>query len=176
MATVVGSRTRLPPMSLDASSTSLVALIAAVVAIIGLALAVVLATRIARMRRDYRVLQGSDGRDSFVEVVARKAEEVKELRAEVEDLAQELRQTREDLAQALRHVSVVRFDAFGDMGGRMSFSAALTDDHGDGVVITTIHARAESRTYIKGVRRGEAEVLLSPEEDQALSEILRSLP
>lgn len=163
-------------MTLDASSTSLVALVGAVVAVLALVLVVILASRTSRMRRDYRILQAADGQESFVEVVARRTEEVEQLRNEVADLAAELRRTRQDLAQALRHVSVVRFDAFGDMGGRMSFAVAITDDHGDGVVMTTIHARSESRTYIKGIRRGEADVLLSPEEQQALDEILRGLP
>ena len=80
----------------------------------------------------------------------------------------ELRRVRGDLAQALRHVAVVRYDAFGDMGGRMSFSAALVDDTGDGMVISSIHARGESRTYAKGVVRGGSDVVLTPEERQAL--------
>lgn len=163
-------------MTLDASSTSLVAIIAAIAAGVALVLIVFLVNRTARMRRDYSVLQGADGRDSFVEVVARKSEEVEALRAEVVGLTAQLERTRHDLSLALRHVSVVRYDAFGDMGGRMSFSAAMTDDLGDGIVLTTIHARAESRTYIKGVRRGEAEVFLSPEEQQAVDEVMRSLP
>lgn len=75
---------------------------------------------------------------------------------------------RGDLAQALRHVAVVRYDAFGDMGGRMSFSAAVVDDTGDGMVISSIHARGESRTYAKGIVGGDSEIVLTPEERQAL--------
>ena len=75
---------------------------------------------------------------------------------------------RGDLAQALRHVAVVRYDAFGDMGGRMSFSVAVVDDTGDGMVISSIHARGESRTYAKGIVGGDSEIVLTPEERQAL--------
>ena len=74
-----------------------------------------------------------------------------------------------DVAQALRHVAVVRYDAFGDMGGRLSFSAAIIDDHGDGLVISSIHARGESRTYAKGVVGGGSDATLTPEEQQALA-------
>lgn len=80
----------------------------------------------------------------------------------------ELGRVRGELAQALRHVAVVRYDAFGDMGGRMSFSAALVDDTGDGMVISSIHARGESRTYAKGIVDGSSAVVLTPEERQAL--------
>ena len=71
------------------------------------------------------------------------------------------------LATALRHVSVVRYDAFDDVTGRQSFSAALLDDHGDGIVITSLHARSESRTLRKGISAGQA-AGLSPEERQAV--------
>jgi hypothetical protein len=83
-------------------------------------------------------------------------------------LEAEVARVRGDLGRALRHVAVVRYDAFGDMGGRMSFSAALVDDTGDGMVISSIHARGESRTYAKGVVGGDSEVVLTPEERQAL--------
>ena len=76
---------------------------------------------------------------------------------------------RADLGQALRHVAVVRYDAFGDMGGRLSFSAAVIDDHGDGLVFSSIHARGESRTYAKGVVGGSSDATLTPEEQQALA-------
>ncbi len=83
--------------------------------------------------------------------------------------AGDLAALRGDLAQALRHVAVVRYDAFGDMGGRLSFSAALVDDAGDGIVLSSIHARGESRTYAKGVVGGKSDAKLTPEEQQALA-------
>jgi hypothetical protein len=83
--------------------------------------------------------------------------------------AGDLEALRADLAQALRHVAVVRYDAFGDMGGRLSFSAAIVDDRGDGVVLSSIHARGESRTYAKGITGGGSDTTLTPEEQQALS-------
>lgn len=91
------------------------------------------------------------------------------LQRRVEDAERALAAVRSDLAQGLRHVAVVRYDAFGDMGGRMSFSAALVDDHGDGMVISAIHARGESRTYAKGVTAGDSSITLTPEERQALA-------
>ncbi|HEX2090094.1 MAG TPA: DUF4446 family protein [Actinomycetota bacterium] len=79
----------------------------------------------------------------------------------------------EDLADtSIRNVGVVRFDAFEDMGGRLSFSAALLDGRGDGVVITSINGRQESRSYAKPVARGESVHNLSDEEQQAIREAL----
>lgn len=83
--------------------------------------------------------------------------------------AGDLAALRHDIAQALRHVAVVRYDAFGDMGGRLSFSAAIVDDDGDGLVVSSIHGRGESRTYAKGIVGGDADATLTPEERQALA-------
>jgi Protein of unknown function (DUF4446) len=69
---------------------------------------------------------------------------------------------------ALRHVGVVRYDAFGDMGGRLSFSAAVFDAQGDGFVISSINGRSETRTYAKALSGLKSEQALSPEEEQAI--------
>jgi hypothetical protein len=151
-------------------------IIVGAIALVALAIAVALAFRTGRMRRQYAVLSSADGEASFVEVVARKAEEVEALRHDVARLADDLRSTQRDLQMAIRHVGVVRYDAFGDMGGRMSFSAALVDDHGNGFVLTSVHARSESRSYVKQLRGGMAEVSLSPEESAAVADAVASIP
>jgi len=69
---------------------------------------------------------------------------------------------------ALRHVGVVRYDAFGDMGGRLSFSAAMYDDEGDGLVITSINGRSETRSYAKALTGRRSDQRLSPEEEDAI--------
>jgi len=151
-------------------------IVVGVIALVALVIAVLLAFRTNRMKTQYAVLSAADGRASFVEVVARKAEEVEGLRDDVALLADELRSTQRELQMAVRHIGVVRYDAFGDMGGRMSFSAALVDDHGNGFVLTSVHARSESRSYIKQLRGGMAEVNLSPEESAAVADAVASIP
>ena len=76
-------------------------------------------------------------------------------------------------AGGLRHVAVVRYDAFGDLAGALSFSAALLDDDGTGLVLSSINGRSETRTYAKGVRDGVGEATLSPEELEAVEQALR---
>ena len=151
-------------------------IVVGIIALMALSLSVLLALRTGRMKRQYRVLSAADGRASFIEVVARKNEEVQGLREDVARLAGALQGTQAELQQAVRHIGVVRYDAFGDMGGRMSFSAAMVDDHGNGFVITTIHARSESRSYIKELRGGMAEVNLSPEETAAVGDAVAGIP
>lgn len=80
---------------------------------------------------------------------------------------------RGDVASSLRRIALVRYDAFGDHGGRLSFSLALLDDTGDGVTLTSIAGRNETRVYAKGVSSGEGDLELSPEETQAVRAAMR---
>ncbi|MGW5880018.1 DUF4446 family protein [Nocardiopsis terrae] len=66
--------------------------------------------------------------------------------------------------RAVRDVAVLHYDALEEMSGARSFSLAMLNSHGDGVVVTSINGRTETRTYAKAVTRGEADHLLSPEE------------
>lgn len=69
---------------------------------------------------------------------------------------------------ALRHVGLVRYDAFADIGGRLSYSLALLDGDGDGVVLSAIQGRDETRSYAKQIIGGQGESALSPEEEDAV--------
>jgi hypothetical protein len=87
---------------------------------------------------------------------------------DVHGLRQEVAALRREGSDALRHLAVVRYDAFGDMGGHLSWSVALLDDGGDGVVLTSIHGRSDARTYAKSIGGWTCEQQLSPEELEAV--------
>ncbi|MFC5186617.1 DUF4446 family protein [Actinomadura harenae] len=70
--------------------------------------------------------------------------------------------------QALRDLAIVHYDALKEMSGHRSFSLALINATGDGVVISSIIGRTETRTYAKPIRDGHPSEPLSPEENQAL--------
>ena len=121
--------------------------LALVLALVAVALAVVGLRRTQGMR--------STGAEALPEDVVGLRREVAALKAEAGD--------------ALRHLAVVRYDAFGDMGGHLSWSVALLDDSGHGVVLTSIHGRSEARTYAKNIASWTCEQQLSPEEEEAIA-------
>lgn len=88
---------------------------------------------------------------------------------DVHGLRQEVAALRAEAKGALKHLAVVRYDAFGDVGGHLSWSVALLDDQGHGVVLTSIHGRSEARTYAKNISSWGSEQQLSPEEEEALA-------
>jgi hypothetical protein len=90
----------------------------------------------------------------------------REVRGEYQVLAQRALAVNNSGAdpRAVRDVAVLHYDALEEMSGARSFSLAMLNSHGDGVVVTSINGRSETRTYAKAVTRGEADHLLSPEE------------
>jgi hypothetical protein len=99
----------------------------------------------------------------------RRAPATDALPEDVTGLRQEVAALRMEAVDALRHLAVVRYDAFGDMGGHLSWSLALLDDSGNGVVLTSIHGRSEARTYAKSIASWTCDQQLSPEEEDAVS-------
>jgi hypothetical protein len=153
---------------------------------------------LAKLRRDTHLLargtRGPNGQRSLIEVTSEQAEataalteEVGRLHAQVDavtaklaELAESGRQEAESAAAeraeaqsgALRRVALVRYDAFNEMSGRMSFSLALLNDAGDGVAISAITGRTDTRVYAKPIAGGRGEHELSPEERQAVASAL----
>lgn len=84
-------------------------------------------------------------------------------------LRQEVAALRAEVKGSFKHLAVVRYDAFADMGGHLSWSVALLDDGGNGVVMTSIHGRSDARSYAKTVSGWKSDVQLSPEEEEAVS-------
>jgi hypothetical protein len=161
---------------LNSSTAALLAVIGTSAGGLGLLVGLLAHLRLRRLRRDLAVVQDGEDGESFLAAAARQVEHIARLRAELSSVEGRMHDLRVDVADALRHVAVVRYDAFRDMGGRMSFSAALLDDAGDGLVITAIHGRAETRSYAKGVKGGNSDQQLSPEERQAIAFATRTDP
>ncbi len=78
--------------------------------------------------------------------------------------------------KAVQRVGLVRFNPFEDTGGNQSFALALLDANGDGLIISSLHARTLTRVYGKAVGGGRSEAALSEEESEALGQALASGP
>jgi hypothetical protein len=166
-----------------------VAVFAMVLGYVALLAAYLAMRTLAKLRRATAALtRGTAGNgESLVEATERTAAATDLLREEVAELHGRLAEARgyvdarcaEAVAAlkseagnevgALRHVALLRYDAFSEMSGRMSFSLALLDDRGDGVTISAICGNSDTRVYAKGIAGGKGEQQLSPEEQQAVA-------
>jgi hypothetical protein len=104
------------------------------------------------------------------------ARSLQRLEAAVRQLANEDLHLGERLSGSVQRVALIRYDAFEDVGGRLSFSCALLDERGNGVVMTSINGRQDTRVYAKPVHRGTSDHNLSEEEVEAIREALGASP
>lgn len=111
-------------------------------------------------------------REDVVTLIEMHIDEVQRLQGVVRRQNAQSKQLRALVARTLSRIGTVRYDAFDDMGGRLSFSLALLDEHGDGMVITAMNGRVQTRTYAKPVQGGTSTHNLSEEEVQAIEQAM----
>lgn len=148
-----------------------VAAAAVAIALAAVMVAIVALGRSRRAANRYRGISETD-RD-VVDVLLDRVSAIDANTKATEGLARLVEATRDDVAHSIRHLAVIRYDAFREVGGRRSFSAALLDDSGDGLVLTNLCGRSENQVIAKGVTAGSADGL-SPEEKDAVEHAMNS--
>lgn len=130
---------------------------------------VALSLRLSQVRRAYARLLDGARREDLLAVVSRQIDAAEQLQRKVSLISRETAQLGQRLSTAVKRIGVTRYDAFPDIGGQLSFSAAFLDEAGDGVVLSTINGRSDSRSYAKAVKGGHSEHQLSEEERAAIA-------
>ena len=110
--------------------------------------------------------------DMLREILEGQAKQIQRLEQAARSLNATDRRQEALIEGAVRRVGVIRYDAFEDVGGRLSFSCALLDDHGNGVVMTSINGRQDTRVYAKPITDGRSPYNLSIEEEEAIRQAL----
>lgn len=106
--------------------------------------------------------------NKLTELLIRDEQQIRDLGSRMQEIQQTLKRLESLSKFSFRRVGLVRFDAFKDIGGELSFSLALIDDWGNGFVITSIQSRQEGRVYAKPLEGGESPFRLSEEEKEAV--------
>jgi hypothetical protein len=83
-----------------------------------------------------------------------------------------MQSTENRLDGCVAYRSLVRYDAYNELSGHQSSSLALLDSRKSGVVVSSIVHRDQARLYVKQLHEGEAEIALSPEEQEAVDTAL----
>lgn len=163
-----------PSLFTDLVTTNIASLAFVLLALSGILflLVVLLWLRLGALTRRYNAfMTGSDAAslEGLLEETLTRAREQSEA---LRDLRFALRQLETSQKRTIQRIGIVRFNAFPDTGSDLSFAVALLDGHGDGVVISSLYGREESRVYAKPVRGGRSTYHLTPEEEKAISEAL----
>ncbi|HET7236935.1 MAG TPA: DUF4446 family protein [Actinomycetota bacterium] len=154
-------------MTFSAETLSLLVLIA-----IGLASLTLILSAMSSSRQRRRTEGPIEMDDMLRALLEGQAGKIARLESAVRSLVGTDRRQEGLIEGAVRHVGLVRYDAFEDVGGRLSFSCALLDDHGTGVVVTSINGRQDTRVYAKPIAEGHSSYNLSVEEEEAIRQAL----
>jgi hypothetical protein len=154
---------------LTTEQLSLALAVTAGVALLTFLVTLIVGFRLRRIRREYRVLLGGKRDEDLVSAAGRAVQQIDGLTKRLDELYSRHETSHVGSRRAIQRFGIVRYDAFEEMGGRLSFSLALLDDHGDGVVLTSINGRTEARTYVKPIVGLNSEHNLSDEEREAMA-------
>ena len=126
------------------------------------------------MRSSLKALQKkydffTQGKDVNIDTVLTETlSELEMTKKELAELTVKHNKLREQVRGCLQVVKLERYDAFDAMGGEMSYSILLADENKDGVILTSIYGRDESRCYAKDLKNGKSKYVLAEEEKNLL--------
>lgn len=148
-----------------------IGIILAVMAVIILILLIIMIVNMCMMnklKKKYaKFMTGKDVKSLENEIVGL-FEDNKFIKASVDKNKKEIRTLYKNMESTLQKVGIIKYDAFNQMGGKLSFSLALLDENNDGFILNSVHSAEGCYSYIKQVKNGECDILLGKEEQQAL--------
>ena len=145
-------------------------LVLAIITVGLLTTTIILLVKVGSLTKKYKAfMKGSDG-VTMESAILNRFKEIDILKEESKYTTEKLNIACETLITAYQKIGIVKYDAFKEMGGKLSFSLCLLDDENNGFVLTSMHTREGCYTYVKEIIKGESFVVLSSEERRALEE------
>ena len=148
-------------------------LIMMILIIVLLILVILLFVKASKLKKRLDQLTvGNDGR-SLEQNIMNLFEDNKMLKANADKNKRDMRILTKKLEAAYQKMGLVKYDAFNQMGGQLSFSLCLLDDNNNGFIINSVHSTEGCYSYTKEIKAGESAIDLGEEEAEALSIALR---
>jgi hypothetical protein len=133
---------------------------------------IVIMIKLGKLKKRYNIfMQGEDAK-SLEKLISERLKEIEILKESDKKNKEDIIKINETLLLTLKKVGIVKYDAFNEMGGKLSFAIALLNEKNDGFLINAMHSREGCYTYIKEIISGESYILLGEEEKQALNEAM----
>ncbi len=149
-------------------------LVCAAITIVFIILVIVLIAQNRKMKKRYlKFMQGKNVK-SLEEKIAELFDDNKSLKETVDENRKELRKINKNQEYAFQKFGLVKYDAFKQMGGMLSFSLALLNDQDNGFIINSVHSSDGCYSYTKEVKDGMSDISLGEEEKKALEIALNS--
>ena len=121
-----------------------------------------------RIRKKYEAFMQGKNAESLEDTLVMRIQQVEELLEKEKQNTEKIQLISDALINTFQKIGMVKYDAFHEMGGKLSFSLALLDQKNDGFIINAMHSREGCYTYIKEILNGNSIIVLAEEEKEAL--------
>lgn len=159
MSDILGS------MGIDSGIITLILLVLTIILLISL---ISTNMRLTRLEHKYKMfMKGSEGQSLEKEFV-RKFNQIDRLFEAKEDHENDIRAIKSNYQKLFSKYGFEKYDAFDDVGGKLSFALAMLDKDNSGLILNAVHSRDNCFLYMKEIVKGESYVMLSQEEVEAL--------
>ena len=149
-------------------SSDLLIIILLILWVIAFVLLIVLLIKYNSMKQSYNMfMKGSDGQ-SLEDQIGSLFNDIAVLKLSSEKNRNDIRKIIENLKDTYQRVGIVKYDAFKEMGGKLSFSIALLNDNKTGFILNSVHSSDGCYVYTKEIINGECAISLGEEEKKAL--------
>ncbi len=153
-------------------STDYVVLGLAALVLIMMILLIVFIVQMSKLKKRYKIfMQGSNAK-SLEDTLLYRLEQVDELIEANASNERNIDAIFKNMKSCFQKIGLVKYDAFNEMGGKLSFSLCLLDEKNSGFIINAMHSREGCYTYVKEIIDGNSIIQLAEEEEQALEQAL----
>lgn len=139
-----------------------------ILTVILLVMVIVMLRRQNSLAKKYRTFMRGRGGKSLEDAIKTRIDEIDTLKQTGDLLNKRMRYVENCVSKGYQKSGIVKYDAFKEMGGKLSFAFALLNDENSGFLINSIHSREGCYTYIKEIIKGESYIPLGEEESEAL--------
>ena len=126
-------------------------------------------------KRKYKNFMNADKEFNIEEVLKNNIKNINTLKELHNEHGKDIKELEKYLQISFQKFAVVKYDAFKEMGGKISFALALLNQQNSGIIINGIHSREGCYIYIKTVENGNCEKVLSQEEKEALQKAMKQI-
>jgi len=127
-----------------------------------------------KLKKRYEAFMSGKNAASLEDTLVKRLNQVDDLIASDEETKRKVQMVLDHLDNTYQKVGLVKYDAFNEMGGKLSFSLALLNRKNDGFIINAMHSREGCYTYIKEIINGNSVIMLADEEREALDMALEN--
>ncbi len=155
--------------SFDLGYLLIVVLVLAVLIVLFMILLIVQTVKVNKLKKRLdQFLLGKNGTSLEQDIIGL-YEDNKFLKNNVEKNRKDIRNLFKKLESAYQKMGLVKYDAFSQMGGQLSYSLALLDENNNGFIINSVHSTEGCYSYTKEIRNGDHSIPLGKEEEEALN-------